>query len=342
MNFHLTRLALVFDVLKLSCRKSVLLLPLFFLIFSCKEDQDIIDPETLNHWEYYDRASGLSDTLIWTIFQDRDGKIWVGTNGGGVNKYDGNQWSNYTVNEGLASNCVYSVAQDKDGDMWFGTEGGLNLLIGGVIYVVDTIDGEPFIPITLFHDSKQRMWAGTPGYGIVVFTGSNYSDQPISFPAKEEFNTIFAFTEDNSGTIWISTNGGAIYFKNDEFNVYDSLSGLNNNNVTFIIQDSWGDIWFGTFKGEYLTRYDGTNTEYIYMYNGYQFAYVYSMALDKKGNIWFASGPAGIVKYNGIEMYTIELPARFKDDQFICSMADEDGNIWFGTIKNGIVKYITE
>jgi len=117
---------------------------------------------------------------------------------------------------------------------------------------------------------------------------------------------------------------------------------LINNNVSFIIQDNCGDIWFATFKGEYLTRYDGTNTEYIYMYHGYQYAYVYSMALDKKGNIWFASGPAGIVKYNGIEMYTIELPARFKDDWFICSMADQDGNIWFGTMKNGIVKYVTE
>jgi streptogramin lyase len=78
------------------------------------------------------------------------------------------------------------------------------------------------------------------------------------------------------------------------------------------------------------------------MYNGYEDAFVYSISEDKKGNIWFASGPAGIIRYNGIEMYTLKLPDRFKGDWFFCSMTDQYGNIWFGTMKNGIVVYISE
>jgi ligand-binding sensor domain-containing protein len=320
---------------------------IFFILFcsfftGCLEEPDVLDPETLNKWEYYDQTNGLSDNFIWTIFQDQEGNIWAGTNGGGVNMFDGVVWNRYTINNGLASNTVYAVAQDKDGDMWFGTEGGLNILIGEYMYVFDSIEGDPFLPVTLLHDSQQRMWAGTPGNGIVVFTGENYIPLSITFTANEKFNTVNALAEDNSGTIWIATEGGAIFYKNDEFDLYDSTSGLYSNEVSFIMQDSWGDIWFATLNGEYLTRYDGTNSEHIYMYNGYTTAFVFSMAEDHKSNIWFASGNAGIINFNGIEMYSIKIADRYKEDSFLCNMVDKNGNIWFGTMKNGIAVYISE
>lgn len=342
MNKNLSGFTRILFLAKLSCRLFILLIPLTLCFLSCKVDPDIIDTGTLGQWIYYDSLSGLSSNFIWSIFQDREGNIWAGTNDHGVSKFNGNQWINYNINDGLASNSVYAIAQDKDDDMWFGSEGGMNLLIGEVIYVIDSIDGVPFIPITLFHDSEQRMWAGTPGYGLVVFSGNNYNYQPISFQAREEFNIVNAFAEDKAGTIWIGTSGGAIYYRNDEFEAYDSVSGLYSNEVSYMLQDSWGDLWFATINGEFLTRYDGVNSECIGLYHGYIYAYTYSMSEDRKGNIWFASGPAGIVKYNGLEMYTLELPDRFRNDSFLCSMTDRDGNIWFGTMNNGIVVYISE
>ena len=342
MNSRLTRIINVLALAKLSCRIFVLSIPIILYLLSCDEEPDVLDPVKLDQWIYYDNSNGLSSNFIWTIFQDRDGNIWVGTNDGGVNKFNGSQWISYDTNDGLASNSVYAIAQDKDGDMWFGTERGLNLLINGVIYVIDTIEGEPFIPISLFHDSQQRMWAGTPGYGLVVFTGSNYIPKLLYDENNEKLNIVYAITEDKSGTIWIATNGGAIFYSNNEFNVYDSTSGLYSNEVSYIIQDSWGDMWFATINDEFLTRYDGTNSEYIYINHTYTNTFVYSISEDKKGNIWFASGPAGIVKYNGFEMYTLELPDWFNSDWFICSMTDQNGNIWFGTMNNGIAVYVSE
>jgi ligand-binding sensor domain-containing protein len=322
--------------------KIILLLLLAGFFNSCQEDQDVLDPQTLDQWIYYDTLSGLSSNFIWTLFQDKDGNIWAGTEGGGVNKYDGHDWTSYTVFDGLASNSVYAVAQDNDGDMWFCAGGGINWLVDGQIYYRDSIGGIPIKPIRILHDSQQRMWVGTLDSGLVIFSGNDYSYLTHLSFENEQLDSIMALTEDNSGTVWIGTKGGAIFYKNDEFNLYDSASGLYNNDLLYIKQDSWGDIWFASKNGEYLTRYDGTNSEYIYMYHGYAYTYVYSMVEDRNGNIWFASGPAGIVKYNGIEMYAIELPDRFNDDWFLCSLIDQDGNIWFGTMKNGIVVYISE
>jgi ligand-binding sensor domain-containing protein len=130
------------------------------------------------------------------------------------------------------------------------------------MHVIDTIEGEPFIPITLFHDSQQRMWAGTPGYGLVVFTGNNYIPDLLYDKNNEELNIVRAFAEDKTGTIWIATDGGAIFYRNNESDTYDTTSGLYSNEVSYIFQDSWEDIWFATINDELLTRNDGT---YLYV-----------------------------------------------------------------------------
>jgi ligand-binding sensor domain-containing protein len=54
-----------------------------------------------------------------------DGKVWAGTRGGGLARFDGNSWKNYTVAEGLPSNQVSTLNFDRNGRLWVGTRNGL-------------------------------------------------------------------------------------------------------------------------------------------------------------------------------------------------------------------------
>ncbi len=72
------------------------------------------------------RVSGKSSkgTLarVYSINEDNDGNIWVGTVDAGVWKYDGNHFTNYTTKDGLTSDAVNTIYKDKNGDLWFGTD----------------------------------------------------------------------------------------------------------------------------------------------------------------------------------------------------------------------------
>ena len=68
-------------------------------------------------------ADGLAGNTVSTIFQDRDGFIWFGTNKG-ISRYDGKKFINFTTDDGLANNFVRSIYQDQEGSLWFGTDGG--------------------------------------------------------------------------------------------------------------------------------------------------------------------------------------------------------------------------
>ncbi|MFV0506665.1 MAG: two-component regulator propeller domain-containing protein [Bacteroidales bacterium] len=80
------------------------------------------------------RSNGLLCNDIKTIFEDKDGAIWIGTAGGGISKYVGKEASgkglfkNYTAEDGLAGDAVTGIMQDEDGNLWISTESGISKL----------------------------------------------------------------------------------------------------------------------------------------------------------------------------------------------------------------------
>ena len=316
----------------------ILILFIIFLMNSCETyDEDAIDPSQVDKWENYSTTNGLTDNFIYTIFKDRSGNIWVGTDQGGVNRYSGSGWTSYTINDGLLSNRVYAIGQDKDGDIWFGTDAGANIMLDGGIYYFEYLEN---IPVYSFlKDREDIFWIGTGGYGVVLFDYQEFF--PLTFE-NPDYNYINSMITDRSGTVWIGTDGGAFYYDGETFDIFDESDGLNNNKITDILEDSWGDLWFSSFQGEFLTRYDGSGTEYFDLFNGSTLTGVWSMVEDLDRNIWFTTGGSGIVKFNGAEMKTIVLPSHFQDDRILCAELDGDGNLWFGTVESGIYMYITE
>ncbi|WP_185964565.1 hybrid sensor histidine kinase/response regulator transcription factor [Aliikangiella marina] len=72
----------------------------------------------------------LSYNVAVSITEDRQGHIWIGTMGGGVNKFtvDTGFFERYRKTEGLTDNTVYSVVKDNDENIWAGTQYGLSKL----------------------------------------------------------------------------------------------------------------------------------------------------------------------------------------------------------------------
>ena len=79
------------------------------------------------HWRTYGLADGLKSEAVVALYQDRDGILWAGTNGGGVSRYDGHAWQTLTSGDGLAGDEVWSIYHDRKGYLWFCTaQGGVS------------------------------------------------------------------------------------------------------------------------------------------------------------------------------------------------------------------------
>lgn len=67
---------------------------------------------------------------VFAVHVDRANRIWAGTWGGGVSRFDGTRWTSYNTRNGLAGNVVYSIAEAEDGALWFGTDHGVSRFDG--------------------------------------------------------------------------------------------------------------------------------------------------------------------------------------------------------------------
>nr|WP_243435775.1 response regulator [Acanthopleuribacter pedis] len=72
----------------------------------------------------------LSHATILTIIEGPDGRLWIGTLGGGLNVFDPEteRFKRYTRKHGLVNEKVFGLAFDGDGDLWIATNRGLSRL----------------------------------------------------------------------------------------------------------------------------------------------------------------------------------------------------------------------
>ena len=71
--------------------------------------------------------NGLSDNFVFSIQQDRQGRLWFATSAG-VSRYDGAEFKTFTMSDGLVNNGVREIYEDRQGRLWFSTTGGLSCL----------------------------------------------------------------------------------------------------------------------------------------------------------------------------------------------------------------------
>jgi ligand-binding sensor domain-containing protein/serine phosphatase RsbU (regulator of sigma subunit) len=118
----------------------------------------------------------------------------------------------------------------------------------------------------------------------------------------------------------------------------DVDQGMASSYVYSMLEDKFGNIWFGTGDGG-VSRYDGESFTHFTTKEGLSNNNVYSMLEDKSGNIWFGTFGGGVSRYDG-ESFTHFTTKEGLSNNYIMSMLeDKSGNIWFGTHGGGVSRY---
>ena len=101
----------------------------------------------------------------------------MGTDGGGVCRYDGYRFKYYNKSNGLKGNVVRKISQDTENTLWLATNNGLFYIKNDSVYSLDLIQNNLSIYFSsVFIDSKKNIWAGSSGKGIfkISLSGGKY------------------------------------------------------------------------------------------------------------------------------------------------------------------------
>jgi ligand-binding sensor domain-containing protein/two-component sensor histidine kinase len=272
-------------------------------------------------FEHLTIKDGLSQSLIYNIFQDSYGYLWIATQDG-LNRYDGYEFKVFKNNPfdstTLTHNWVWTVQEDNRGDIWAGTFQGLcryirkeDRFVQYYYKVGDTTSISGNRPNYILKDKQNRLWISSWGRGLNLYDQKTNSFKRFMYDANDPKSLSDNFVRtlfcDNNGTIWIGTWNG----------------GLNK-----IIEDESG-ISFKHFGNKKEYGLEGGNR-------------ITSMAADQENNLWIANYESGLVRYNQTHKTFERMPFYDRDDvnRIIC---DSKGDMWIGTNKGlGIYDHKTK
>ena len=314
--------------------------------------------------------NSLNHPIVQTLYVAADSPetLWVGTNGGGLNRFEGTTgrvttYRNDPSNRNsLSHDIISSIVADTAGTFWIGmSDGGINKLdpvSGRVIHYrhdpADSTSLSDDAVRALLVDRSGTLWVGTDGGGLNQFEPA--TDTFIRYPyhlndATKASSSIKALYEDRRGTLWLGTFGDGLQqfdrrtgqvtsYRHDANNP----GSLSHNRVASIYEDASGTIWLGTYGG--LNRFDRETGSFSYYteQDGLLSNTIYGVVGDEVGALWISTSN-GLSRFDPqSETFTnYDVTSGLPEIQFSPGTFAKNGNgdLFFGGI-NGFTSFQPE
>ena len=286
-----------------------------------------------NTYKYYFHIHGknsLSNNVVRVITPLNDGKLLIGTNGGGMDEFDPKtgyfkNWSNVSDKQNsLAQNEIRSIYRDGKGIVWIGTYGkgmdkfdpSTGIFKHFVNIPDDTTSLSQNYVRAIIEDEEGYLWIGTEGGGLNKF--DKKSEKFIRYRAHNgDLNSlsseyIFSIYYDASGILWLGTYGGGLNrfdTKTGLVNKYTLLDGLPSNSIYGMLKDRDGNFWISTNNG--LSKYNPKENKFK-NYN------VKDGLQDNEfnGGSYYKT-KSGEMLFGGINGFNAFYPENIKDNKYI-------------------------
>ncbi len=302
-----------------------------------------------------DDQTSLSQNWVWAIDEGDDGVLWVGTNQGGLNRFDPTTDSFERIGnrDPEAPQDVRAVEVGASGDVWIGSELGLSRLDPRTraceAVAIPGFDRGPHV-LALLEDGRGTLWVGTLRNGLFRLDSRDGVVEAVRLEGATEVRSLFA-SED--GRLLVGTVGHGLFVLDRAGQVVENLrhldddpTSLSNDAVHAVLEDRAGALWVGTDSGLNLRSAGATGFARYYHQsnraNSLAEDLIKRLYQDRGGVVWIGTHQRGLDRTapltNAFAHYTHD-PAQdgsLSHNAVTSFATDASGDLWIGTLGGGL------
>jgi len=305
---------------------------------------------------YTHKAGQLNSATITTLNFDQQHRLWIGTEGGGIDiLHPATGKFEYLLpgenKNTLSSESAFAIYEDKESRKWIGTlKGGINV-IDPQKNRFQTIGHNPLNQNSLIYsfvssfkeDRDENLWIGTDGGGLSIWNRKQNSftnfRNNAGNPSSLSNNSVTSIADDQLHNVWIATYGGGINKYNpatrsfEHYRCFNDSIGEENKNVWLLYQDRQMKLWASTFANGKLYLFNPQLNRFEAF--DQHLNDLISLMEDRNGVLW-GGNSYQLCRIDQKEKqhvrYEIGKPIR-------AIYEDKKGNCWLGTEGGGLVLF---
>ncbi len=310
----------------------------------------------------YRCGAELPGTRIATLFADRSGALWIGTNHGLARWFRGNL-DRMPASNLIASEAIRSILEDREGSLWLGTEtGGLYILRDARFHFLDESNGLSAADTTAIVEAADHsLWVGTRESGLNHILALMPELQPgaqaehsldhsldhshvLTTANGLPSNVILALAAARDGSVWVGTPDGLSHLRGHTLTTITAADNLPDDFIRSLYVSHSQMLWIGTRHGlsclDPSERNDPIQT-WITV-NGLGSDLIGAMTETTSGTLWVATlhglakvrtAPGGCKVEGAIHSYTT---ADGLSGDVITALAGNHEWLWIGTQDHGL------
>lgn len=329
---------------------------------------DLFDIRSKTFKRYtYDINLDPNETMRQTLHQDKNGLLWIGTDGEGLIRFDTKNLSYRQFQQGVGSlntNIVKCLYQDENGLIYIGTDGGginiLNTANNTFSYLQSDLYNDKSLSSNaiydIYEDKSGLIWVSTFRGGVNIFSkyGAKFHlyEQLPGISNSLSFNSVIAIEESRDGYIWIGTDGGGLDRldpRNGTFRHFTNSknpTSISSNVAISILEDVDGMIWAGTYAGG-VNRYNPSTNQFKRFQpdpddpKSINSRNVWAIVEDQQNELWFGLLDGGIAHFNkseeSFEHFDAFMEKNALSSNLVISLLnDSQDQLWVGTEDEGL------
>jgi signal transduction histidine kinase/ligand-binding sensor domain-containing protein len=284
------------------------------------------------HADHYERADGLSGNHIGSMYEDREGNLWLTTDRG-LDMLHDTSVVTYSTTEGFVGSDVKSVLALRDGTVWVGNEEALNVIDSNGIRAIDPRHGLPGQNVAgLFEDSAGRLWVGVAdtirtyerGRFALIFGADG---QPLA-----RAGTAMAFTEDRHGDVWALTSAVASAHRHllrtrNRRVVEDVPLDAIISRAGFLASDRRDGVWIADSTGGFARVRNGKADVVVRLEASEGPVVGLSLSVDADGSVWFPTN-RGLYRWQDGRISRLDSTHGLPCPVIYSAIHDDEGTLW--------------